>query len=228
MKVLLSASVFVLLFSSFCFSQDEPVPVLSARWQRTTVQAAQPEVTPVGPVTPVMADTKYFQRKAREQRTDNPLDPNDASIEGRSRAMDKAIRESRTPKPDDLTGYRYVAEVRNDTGKAIAVIFWEYVFTEIARPANTVRRQFLCGVKLKDGDKRELSAFSLLGPSDAIDAESLAKSTGKLFDEKVVVNRIELADGTVLQRHNWKYSDVKKAVERATSTPWGKEICRAL
>jgi hypothetical protein len=142
--------------------------------------------------------------------------------------MDKAIRESRTPKADDLNGYRYVAEVRNDTGKAIAVIFWEYVFTEIARPANTVRRQFLCGIKLKDGDKRELSAFSLLGPSDAIDAESLAKSTGKLFDERVLVNRIELADGSVLQRHNWKYADVKAAVERATSTPWGIETCRAL
>lgn len=228
MKALLSASVFVLLFSSVCFSQDEPVPVLSARWQRTTVQAAQPEVIPVGPVTPVMAETKYFQRKAREQRTDNPMDPNDASIEGRSRAMDKAVRESRTPKADNQTGYRYVAEVRNDTGKAVAVIFWEYVFTEIARPANTVRRQFLCGVKLKEGDKRELSAFSLLAPSDAIDAESLAKSTGKIFDEKVVVNRIEFSDGTILQRHNWKYADVKAAVERATSTPWGKEICRAL
>jgi hypothetical protein len=227
MNVLLKTSFLALLISPVCFSQ-EPVPISNARWQRTTLQAPRPEVTPVGPTAPVMADTKYFQRKAREQRTDNPIDPNEASIEGRSRAMDKAIRESRTPKADDQTGYLYTAEVRNDTGSNVAVIFWEYQFTEIARPTNVVRRQFLCGVNMKNGEKKELSAFSLLGPSDVIDIESLAKSTEKLFEEKVVVNRIELADGNILQRDNWKYSDVKAAVKRETSKPWGRETCRVL
>jgi hypothetical protein len=227
MSVLLKASILVLLFSSWCFSQ-ELVPVLNARWQRAKIQAPRTEIIPVGPVTPVMADTKYFQRKAREQRTDNPMDPNENSIEGRSRAMDKAIRESRAPQADDLNGYSYTAEVRNDTGSTVTVIFWEYVFTEIARPSNVVRRQFLCGVKLKNGEKKELSAFSLLGPSDVIDVGSLAKTNDKLFDELFQVNRIELEDGTVLQRNTWKYIDVKSAVERVTSTPWGKETCRAL
>ena len=74
----------------------------------------------------------------------------------------------------------------------------------------------------------ELSVFSLLGPSDTIDAESLAKSTNKLFDENVRINRIELSDDTILQRNDWKYDDVRSSIKRATSTPWGKEICRAL
>ena len=118
--------------------------------------------------------------------------------------------------------------MRNDSGKTVEIIYWEYRFTEIANPANVVRRQFLCSVKLKNGASKELPAFSTLGPSEVIDANSLAKSTGKLFDEKVIVNRIEFADGAIVQRNNWKFEDVKKAVERATSTPWNKETCRAL
>ena len=227
MNVLLKASILVLLFSSFGISQ-EPVPVLSSRWERAVLPAPKANVTPVGPMVPVTAETKYFQRKAREQRTDNPMDPAETSIEGRSLAMDKAVRESRTPRPDDVDGFLYSVEMRNDTGMPVSVIFWEYRFTEIAQPKNIVRRQFLCGVNLKKGEKKEFSVFSLLGPSDVIDKESLSKAKTKLFDESAQVNRIELSDGNILQRQDWKYQEVKDAVQRAISTPWGKESCRAL
>ena len=227
MSSLIKASIVLVLFVSWCASQ-EPVSILSAKWQHSTIRAATPDVTPVGPVTPVMADTKNFQRKAREQRTDNPMDPNQESMEARSLAMDRAIRESRAPKADDQKGYSYTAEVRNDTGSTVAILYWEYAFTEIAKPSNVVRRQFLCVVNMKDGEKKLLSAFSLLGPSDVIGVESLAKATERLFDEKFQVNRIELADGTIIQRDNWKFKDVQAAVDRAVSKPWGNETCRAL
>lgn len=204
------------------------MPVLSARWERAVLPAPKTNVQPVGPAVPVMAETKYFQRKAREQRTDNPMDPADASIEGRSLAMDKAIRESRTPQPDDISGFQYSVELRNDTGMPVSVVFWEFRFTEIAQQNNVVRRQFLCAANLKIGEKKGLSAFSLLGPSDVIDKESLSKANTKLFNEAVLINRIELTDGRILQRHDWKYQDVKDDVKRVTSTPWGKETCRAL
>ena len=227
MSVLFKASIVVLLISPFCFSQ-EPVPILNARWKRATIRAQKPDVAPVGPVTPVMAETKYFQRKAREARTDNPMDPNAESMEGRSRAMDKAVRESRTAQGDDVTGYTYTAEMRNETGSTISIIFWEYKFVEIAHPTNVVRRQFLCGIEFKNGETKELSAFSLHAPSDVIGVESLGKNNEKLFTESVQVNRIELSDGTIIQRDNWKFADVKEAVKNATSTPWGNEVCRAL
>ena len=227
MRILLATSLFVLLASPWCLGQ-EPVPILKATWQRATVPAAKIPVTPTVPAKPIIAENKNFQRNARAQRTDNPMDPYEASIEGRSAAMERNVQAARAPQPDDATGYSYAAEVRNDTGKTVAIIFWEYQFTEIAQPMNIVKRQFLCGVKLKNGDRQLLSVFSLLGPSDVIDAESLAKSNTKLFEEKVVVNRIEFSDGAILQRHGWKYEDVKDAVKRATSAPWGNETCRSL
>jgi|SRR5829696_7702734 len=227
MRIILKISIFVLLISSTCFSQ-EPIAILKASWQRTVQRVAKPDVTRAGPVKALNADDKYFTRKAREARTDRPEDPYESSIEGRSAAIDKAVQESRTPKADDIAGYYYAAEMRNDTGKTVQIIFWEFQFTEIARPTNVIRRQFLCAMKLKNGAKKELSVFSLLGPSDSIDVQSLAKSKEKLFNEEVFVNRIELADGAVLQRADWKYADVKEAVKRATSTPWEAESCRAL
>ncbi len=227
MKVFVALSIFVLFVVPHCFSQ-EPVPVLGSRWYRTVKPAAKPIIAASGPVKPVNPDEKNFQRKAREQRTDNPRDPYEDSIEGRSAAMDRAVQASRAPQPDDVIGYTYIAEMRNDTGQTVDVIFWEYRFSEIANPSNVVRRHFLCGGKFKNGERKELSAFSLLGPSDVLDLKSLSKSTDKIFDEKVRVNRIELADGNILQRNDWKYSDFTAAVERATSTPWGKDSCRPL
>ncbi|MEP6788407.1 MAG: hypothetical protein ABJB40_08250, partial [Acidobacteriota bacterium] len=103
-----------------------------------------------------------------------------------------------------------------------------YRFTELANPSNVVRRQFLCSANIKPGDSKDLSVFSTLGPSDVISAESLAKATERLFDEKIIVNRIEFSDGAMIERRDWKYEDVRKAVERATSTHWGKEVCRGL
>lgn len=227
MSGVFKSSILLLFISPFCFSQD-PMPVLRAGWQRTVQKAPRPQITAGGPAREVTADTKYFQRKAREQRTDITVDPAEATITARSQAMDRAVQESRLPQADDIRGYSYAAEVRNDSGKTAEVVFWEYRFAEIAHPANVARRQFLCGGTLKNGEKRSLSVFSLLGPSDTITLESLGKSAGKLFDEEVYVNRIEFSDGSILQRDDWKYADVKEGVKRATSTPWGKETCRAL
>jgi hypothetical protein len=227
MSVLSRALILVLLLSSYAVSQD-PVSVVSSRWFRTVKPVQKPSPTAGGPSRPMSPDDKYFQRTARAARTDNPQDPYQESMDGRSAAIDKAVQESRTPKADDVTGYTYIAEMQNDSGKTIAVVFWEYEFVEIANPANVVRRQFLCALKIKTGERQELSAFTLHGPSDSVAVESLAKSSEKLFNEKAQINRIELSDGAIMQRHDWKFADVKEAVKRATSTPWGKETCRAL
>lgn len=227
MNLVSKASIFIFLASQITFAQD-PMPVLASRWERTTHRAHQPVASGQLPARGLTNDDKYFQRKAREARTDVTTDPTEMTMDARSAAMEKAVQESRLSKADDLQGFSYVASVRNDSGKTVEIIYWEYRFAEIARPSNVVRRQFLCGSKLKNGEKRDLPAFSLMGPSDSINLESLAQSTGKLFDEEVIVNRIEFADGSILQRDGWKFADVKSGVERALSSPWGKEVCRML
>jgi len=131
-------------------------------------------------------------------------------------------------KTDDVNGFRYVANIRNNSDRKVDVLFWEYRFTEFANPKNVIRRQFLCSAKIKPGEKFELSALSILGPSDVISSESLKDPSSKLFDEKIYLNRIEFADGAILQRRDWKMAEVEASVKKAIAAPWGKEVCKML
>ncbi len=68
----------------------------------------------------------------------------------------------------------------------------------------------------------------MLGAGDVVSVDSLTKKSGKLFEEKVVINRVEYADGSILQRKDWNFAEMKSSIERVTSTPWGTEMCRSL
>lgn len=222
--------ILILLIAPACFAQNEDslVTILNSSWQRARQAAKKTDNEAVRPVRMMTQENKYYQRSARDQQTKGAIDPNEYTVDGRSAALEKNVQEARSAKPDDAIGYAYLANVKNESDRTVEVVFWEYRFTELANPLNVVRRQFLCTANLKPGEKMELSAFSLLGPSDVISAESLAKTEGRLFDEKVLINRVEFKDGAILQRREWKMAEVKKAVERATSTAWGKEICRGI
>jgi hypothetical protein len=171
---------------------------------------------------------KYFERTRRANVPAGEIDPNEFTIDGRRAALDKAMQESRTPKAKSIDGFNYQVKIRNSGSKVIEVLFWEYQFKETANPSNVVRRQFLCGVNIKPEREKELQAFSLLGPSNVISVGSLAKQPGNLFIEKVVINRVEYADGTILQRKGWNFAEMMPAIKHALGTPWGAEMCRNL
>jgi len=127
-----------------------------------------------------------------------------------------------------VDGYAYRVKVQNTSAKVVEVMFWEYQFKEKANPTNVARRQFLCGVNIKPDKEKELQAFSVNGPSDVISVSSLGNKAEELFEEQVVINRVEYADGTIWQRKDWNYAEVKLGIARAIGTPWGTEMCRGL
>ncbi|HTH51153.1 MAG TPA: hypothetical protein VL501_04425 [Pyrinomonadaceae bacterium] len=220
----------VLMLTAGCAAQDkDPVEIVAASWNVQRQSAVK-----VAPVTnstqrELTADDKYYARDRRAQQVRGAApDPSEMTVDGRHAALDKAVDGANTPKVEDKLGYRYNATFVNNTRDEVDVIFWEFRFIEIANPLNVVRRQFLCSADMKPGVKKELSIFSMFGPSDSISPASLDPSVGKLFEQQVYLNRVEFKDNAIIQRQDWKYADVKKAVERATSTPWGKEVCRSL
>ena len=107
-------------------------------------------------------------------------------------------------------------------------MFWEYQFKERENPANAVSRQFLCGVQIKPDKEQDLRVFSPSSPSSLISVDSLENRSGSLFEEKILINRVEYADGTIWQRMSWSYADMKPSIDRALATPWGLEMCRNL
>jgi hypothetical protein len=90
------------------------------------------------------------------------------------------------------------------------------------------RRQFLCGVNIKGGKEKDIQAFSASGPSDVIKVDTLAKKPGNAFVEKAVINRVEYSDGSIWQRKDWNFGEVRLTYASALRTPWGSEMCRGL
>jgi len=207
------------------------VSVLGYKWtkSRQTIAVTDNSAATVPPA-PTM--TPSVRNPHRNVRPNDPLgvkDPNQDSVDARAQALEKNVQESRKAQPKNLDGFAYKVKVQNSGEKVIEIVFFEYQFTEAAAPANVTRRQFLCGVNIKPGKEKELSAFSLSGPSDVVSVESLGNKSGSLFQERVVINRVEYSDGSIWQRRNWDFAEIKPAYTRAVGTPWGpNEVCRGL
>jgi hypothetical protein len=181
-----------------------------------------------GPAAAMIPQNKNFERNRRSNSPEGVRDPNLDTIDGRSAALERSVQESRMPGSKPVDGFAYRVKVRNSSTKTIEVVFWEYQFKETANPVAITRRQFLCGVSIKPDKDKELKAFSALGPSEVINVESLTNKSGNYFEENVVINRVEYADGTIWQRKGWNFGEVKLGIARAVGTPWGAEMCRAL
>lgn len=180
------------------------------------------------PARAVIPQNKNYARNARINDPVGARDPNEDTIDGRSAALEKISQEARRPKNKPVDGYAYKVKVQNASNKLLEILFLEYQFVDAANPTATTRRQFLCGVNIKPGKGKDVQAFSLSGPPEVVSVGTLANRSGNPFQEKVVINRVEYADGTIWQRKDWNFAEIGLSYRRVTSTPWGPEMCRGL
>jgi hypothetical protein len=208
--------------------EGSPVVVLDFKYIRSRQTIVHPESATSVPAPDMSVAKKNDLRNPLPQARIGVIDPNTQTTDGRAAALEKNVQEARSPKSTPVDGYAYLAKIRNAHTQNIEIVFWEYQFKEVSNPTNVIRRQFLCGVKIKPGKERELQAFSVLGPGDVISVGSLTEKYGNLFEEKVVINRVEYSDGSIMQRKDWNFAEMKSSIERAIRTPWGTEMCRSL
>jgi hypothetical protein len=227
---------FLLIFASLgqnpqVSDEGSAVSVLSFKWakSRQVIEQLNPATdATIAPAAAMIPANKNFERNRRINDPAGVRDPNADTIDGRAAALEKSVQESRTPQPQPLDGYAYRVKVLNRSKRVIEIIFWEYQFTDPAHLETQARRQFLCAVNIKPDKEKELQAFGLSGPSNVVNASSLANKSGNPLQEKVVINRVEYADGTIWQRKDWNFAEIKQTFARATGTPWGAEMCRGL
>jgi hypothetical protein len=206
-------------------NEGAPVTVVSFKWFKDRQAVVRtPDV--IAPAAAMIPQNKNYEKNRRANNSPGERDPNLDTIDGRSAALERAVQESRAPKPID--GFAYRAKIHNASEKLIEVIFWEYQFKEIATSSTVSRRQFLCGVSVKPEKDKELQAFSLSGPHEVVSVAALAKKLGDAGEGNVVINRVEYADGSIWQRKDWKFGEVRLGYARAVATPWGMEMCRGL
>jgi hypothetical protein len=233
MRNLLLLSLILIFISPY---QDKAVSddgslvvVLGSKWSKSRhkIEKAETAAT-VAPAAAMTAADRNFERNRRINDPAGARDPNADTLDARSAALEKIVQEARSPKTKIVDGFSYRAKIQNASKKVIEIVFWEYQFKEKANPQTVGRRQFLCAVNIKPDKEKELLGLSLSGPSNVISVESLANKSGNLFDEKVVINRVEYTDGSIWQRRDWNFAEIKATFERAVGTPWGAEMCRGL
>jgi hypothetical protein len=209
-------------------SDGSAIDVVGHKWTKSRQVVARPDAQGSTPAAAMTAANRNFERNRRINDPAGVRDPNADTLDSRSAAMDKAVREARSPKTVEVDGFAYKIKVRNAGPKTVEVIFWEYQFEEAADPSNLARRQFLCGANIKAGKDKELLAWSATGPNGTISIDSLANKAENPYRERVVINRIEYADGSIWQRKDWNFAEMRASIQRAVSTPWGVEMCRGL
>lgn len=121
----------------------------------------------------------------------------------RQRTNDLRILERSFPKPQK--GFAYRVKLRNGGAKTIKRLFWEYRFSDAASSETVSRRQFVCSVQIKPQAVKALEAFSFSPPSNVVNAAALEAGNGDGLSSKIVINRVDYADGSTWQRSDWAH-----------------------
>ena len=209
-------------------TDTSPLTVVNSKWSRERRTVETPDTEGTVPARGMIPQNKNFARNARINDPVGARDPNADTVDGRSAALEKIVQESRTTKPKTTDGFVYKIKVQNEGKQVIEIVFWEYQFHDPADPSLVARRQFLCGVNIGAEKSKELESFSLSGPSEVVNVETLANKTAHPFKERVLINRIEYADGSIWQRKDWSLSEVKGSYDRVLRERWVPGMCKGL
>jgi hypothetical protein len=201
---------------------SSPVVVVSFKWFKDRQPIDNAVAAPTPQPAPIAAD-KNFERQKRINAPAGDRDPHADTLDARGAELERIVQESREAPP--VNGFVYVVKFKSASEKPIARVFWEYQFKETANPANVTRRRFLCNVKMKPEQAKDLEIFSLGGPSDVISVKSLAKGAGSKFQEAVVIDRVEYSDGSFWQLKDWTV-DVSKLVSKPRGDSQKVSMCR--
>lgn len=94
--------------------------------------------------------------------------------------------------------YLIQLEVKNVGTGVIKSMVWEY--QPVTRAEDYELRQYVCTLKAKPKESKRFELVSPFNPMKVVQADA---ETGEAKSGKVVINRIEYADGTIWKRKGW-------------------------
>jgi hypothetical protein len=155
---------------------------------------------------PFGGPVENFDETRARQRNERRIE--DAK-RGGSAEVDKIKREARADAANIAAKHRqapsryvfvYKTTVKNLSDKAIKSIDWDYVFFDRETETELGRREFTSEEKISPGKAKELTVTITKPPTQTISLTALNTGERKSLVERVVIMRIDYADGTVWQR----------------------------
>ena len=135
---------------------------------------------------------KQPQRANEPQELKNRRDMNERRAD---MAATVNAAQSNPPRQDQ---YLLRLEVKNVGASVIKSIVWEY--QPSSETANYELRQYVCTMKAKPNESK---TFEIVSPYNPVKVVQADVKTGQAKDGKVVINRIEYADGSIWKRKGW-------------------------
>jgi hypothetical protein len=132
--------------------------------------------------------------KNESQEMKNRRDMNERRAE-----MSAAVNNAKEQRRNE-DQYLLELEVKNLGANVIKSMVWEY--QPSAKDADYQLRQYVCAFKAKPNESKKFNLMSPYNPVKVIEAGAQAGQS-KDKDGKVVINRIEYADGSVWKRKGW-------------------------
>lgn len=155
---------------------------------------------------PFSGPIENFDETRARQRNERRIE--DAK-RGNSAEIDKIKREAKADAANIATQHKatpsryvfvYKATVKNSGSKAIKAIDWDYVFFERGTENEIGRQQFTSEEKIGPGHTKELIVTIRKPPTQTISLTALNKDERGTLDGRIVIVRIDYADGTIWQR----------------------------
>ncbi|HTG87287.1 MAG TPA: hypothetical protein VL907_09655 [Pyrinomonadaceae bacterium] len=133
------------------------------------------------------------ENKNESQEVKNRRDMNERRLE-----MKNTTDAAKASQQKDADQYLLRLEVKNVGTNVIKSMVWEY--QPSAQAAEYELRQYVCSFKAKPNESRKFELVSEYNPVKLIEANV---ETGKAKGGRVVINRIDYADGTTWKRKGW-------------------------
>lgn len=147
-----------------------------------------------------------FDETRARQRNEKRIE--DAKRGGNSAEVDRIKREATADAANIAAKHKdsrsryvfvYKATIKNTSTKAIKSIDWDYIFLERGTENELGRQQFTSEEKISAGKTKELVVTIIKPPTKTISLTALNSNERGTLDGRVVLVRIDYADGTSWQ-----------------------------
>ena len=182
-----------------CAQQQQPnvaVEVVKFSWSKERIGW---ERDPFGGPIENFDETRARQRN--EKRIEDAKRGSSAEVDRikREAKADAANIAAQHKDPPARYVFVYKATIKNTTTKAIKSIDWDYIFLERGTENEVGRQQFTSDEKISPGKTKELVVTITKPPTKTISLTALNENERGTLDGRVIVVRIDYADGTVWQ-----------------------------
>ena len=195
------AAIFLVLLCAgvVCAQQQQPnvaVEVVKFSWSKERIGW---ERDPFGGPIENFDETRARQRN--ERRIEDAKRGNSAEVDRirREARADAANIAAKHKDPPSRYVFVYKATVKNTSTKAIKSIDWDYIFLERGTENELGRQQFTSEEKISAGKTKELIVTITKPPTKTISLTALNANERGTLDGRVILVRIDYADGTSWQ-----------------------------